>query len=173
MCDGSSVEWLPELVLFDDYNGNWEYYFNAIYAFFKQDFIDSKPNYRGKKLALKKYPLIKEKEATFWHLISSGKIEDERLPDFRRCERIRWPRPMVEHSENDADVKVWVENIHKEDRIHLLCPKERYLVVLAIRKGYILPWTAFFIQYEHQVKKKLKRYEEYKKLMPPPEETTS
>lgn len=173
MCDGSSVTWLPDLVLFEKYNGDWEKYLNTLYNFFKDDFINSKPRYRGQRLMLKRYPLSKGKEATFWHFISTGSLEDDRLPDFRRCERIRWPKPMIENSEKVDDVKVWIEEISKEKRIHLLCPYERYLVVLAIRKGFIIPWTAFFIKYEHQVKKKMKRYEEYKKLTSPSSKTTS
>lgn len=102
------------------------------------------------------------KEATFWHLVSTGKIEEDRNIDLRRCERIRWPKPIIEHSTEQGHIYVWVEEINKEERIHLLCARERYLVVLAVRKGYVLPWTAFFIEYDHQLRKKLKRYEEYK-----------
>lgn len=88
------------------------------------------------------------------------------------CERIRWPAQVIENSD-DARLKVWVEKIRNENRIHLLCPHERYLLVLAVRHGYILPWTAFYMEYEHQMAKKLKKYEEYKKLMPPPKGTAS
>jgi hypothetical protein len=164
MC--SKIDWLPDLVLFDDYNGNWEKYLDALYAFFKADFIDSTPVYMGKRLNHKRYPLTDGKEATFWHLISTGKVEDDRLPDFRRCERIRWSRPIIDNS-NDSRVKVWMEILNREQRIHLLCPDDRYLVVLAVRKGYIIPWTAFYIEYNHQLRKKLQKYEDYKKLKPP------
>ncbi|MNH30689.1 hypothetical protein D3C79_909980 [compost metagenome] len=46
----------------------------------------------AKRLGLKRHPVIQGKEATFWHMISEGNDEAERLPDLRRCERIRWPR---------------------------------------------------------------------------------
>src|SRR4030066_170192 len=48
----------------------------------------------------------KGKEATFWHLISEGKSEKDRLPDLRRCERIRWPRPIIEHHDR-LTIKFW------------------------------------------------------------------
>lgn len=172
MFDTQTVEWLPALVLLQDFGGDWDNYFEEIYTCFKRDFVDRKPIYKGQKVGLKKHPLTHGKEATFWHLISEGNIESERTPDLRRCERIRWPAQIIENSE-DSRILVWVEKIKNEDRIHLLCPQERYLLVLAIRQGYILPWTAFYMEYEHQVAKKLKKYKESKKLMPPPRETAS
>jgi hypothetical protein len=58
--------WLPKLVLLSDYEGNWQTYENAIYEVFRMGFIDSKPAFRGRKLNLKKNPMEKGKEATFW-----------------------------------------------------------------------------------------------------------
>jgi len=49
----------------------------------------------GKRLGLKRHPMTQNKEATFWHMIQEGSVESERIPDIRRCERIRWPRPSV------------------------------------------------------------------------------
>lgn len=47
-------DWLPPLVLFNDYGGNWHAYLDAVYAFFKQDFVDSKPQFQGRRLGLKR-----------------------------------------------------------------------------------------------------------------------
>lgn len=168
----SMIKWLPGLLLFKDSGNDWEKYFEKVYAQFKADFIDKRLSYRGQKVGLKQNPLSKGKEATFWHLISEGKIEEERTPDLRRCERIGWPAPIIENCD-DSCLKVWVETIKNEDRIHLLCPQERYLLVLAVRRGYILPWTAFYIKYDHQLEKKLKKYEQYKKLTTSPLGTAS
>ena len=30
-------------------------------------------------------------------MISEGKVETERTPDISRCERIAWPRPMMDN----------------------------------------------------------------------------
>lgn len=87
---------LPPLLLLEDFGHNWDEYFEAIYKIFCRDFVVSKPNFEGKRFALKKHPMIKGKEATFWHIISEGRLEDNRLPDLRRCERIGWPRPIIE-----------------------------------------------------------------------------
>ncbi|MES9892769.1 MAG: hypothetical protein ABW165_17320 [Candidatus Thiodiazotropha sp.] len=153
-------KWLPQLVLFSDYHGDWDPYLDAVYAFFRADFVDDKPFYQGRRLGLKRYPEARGKEATFWHMIQEGSIEEERTPDFRRCERIRWPRPIIE---NDADtvIKVWRNKRKGEDRVCLWFEQDSYLVILADRGKYILPWTAYPVEREHQQRKLQKEYEEY------------
>jgi hypothetical protein len=155
-------DWLPTLVLFETYGGNWDHYLTALYDFFKKDFIDNKPFFRGVRLALKRHPVIQGKEATFWHLISEGKGEEERLPDLRRCERIRWPKPIIEHSD-EATIKVWGNERKGEKRVCLWLEQEEYLVVLAERRGYILLWTAYLVKEKHRKVKLQKEYETYKK----------
>ena len=68
-------EKLPDLVLLEEYQGNWDAYLDALYQGFALDFIIDKPVFQGKRLGLKRYPVILDKEATFWHMISSGEIE--------------------------------------------------------------------------------------------------
>ena len=148
--------------MFESYEGNWDLYLDALYAFFKNDFIDSQPVFQGLRLRLKRHPLSQGKEATFWHLISEGKDEEERLIDFRRCERIRWPRSTIEHS-NDVSIKVWENERRGEKRICIWLESEEYMVVLARREGYILPWTAFLVTRPHEKRKRQKEYEEFQK----------
>jgi hypothetical protein len=154
-------DWLPPLMEFNEYGGDWNVYLEAIYAVFEKDFVKSKPSFRGQRLGLKRFPEYEGKEATFWHMTSEGSIEMERIPDMRRCERIQWPRPVIEH-EADPELLVWVEPHGANDnRIHIYLPAERYLVVLADRGNYILPWTAFYIEYENGHQKYLKRHARY------------
>lgn len=158
-----SPDWLPPLVLFSDHGGDWDAYLDCIYAWFKGDFIDNPPVFQGRRLGLKRYPLSHGKEATFWHMTSEGMDEESRTPDLRRCERIRWPKPVIEHFE-DPHVKYWVSVKRNEDRIHIWLEKQDYVVVLADRKGFLLPWTAFMVTRDHTRKKLNKEYEEYWKL---------
>ena len=152
--------WLPELEHFSKYGGDWDRYLDAIYDIFRHAFVESKPTFRGQRLGLKRHPIERGKEATFWHMISEGKDESARTPDFRRCERIRWPRPIIEN-EQDPALKVWTENRGNENRIHLWLEAEGYLVVLAQRKNFTLPWTAFYVEHPHQRKKYNKRWLRY------------
>ncbi|KZN15316.1 hypothetical protein [Marinomonas sp. TW1] len=153
--------WLPDLVLFNDYDGDWNRYLNAIYTYFKADFVISKPIFRGVRLGLKRYPEYDGKSATFWHMTSTGDDESERIPDFRRCERIRWPKPIIENDQHSS-LKVWAELKGKNKRIHIWYEQEGYLVVLDDRGDYILPWTAFYVEREHERRKYNKRWERNK-----------
>lgn len=154
-------DWLPELEPFSHYGGDWPRYLKALHTFFQQDFVASKPRFRGKRLGLKRHPEIEGKEATFWHLISEGSEEAERLPDMRRCERIRWPAPIIENCDHDL-LKIWAEPKGKNLRVHIWFEQESYLVVLDDRGDYILPWTAFYIERPHQRDKYYKRWQRYR-----------
>jgi len=116
--------------------------------------------YKGRHLALKSHPVIEGKEATFWHLISDGNVEAERLPDLRRCERICWPRYIIEHM-NDAAVKVWENTRNGKTRTLLWVEESEYLVVIAERGGYSLMWTAYTVTRENQKTKLRKEYEAF------------
>lgn len=152
-------EWLPPLVMLSDHGGDWESYLHAIYDYFKQDFVLSKPVYQGRRLGLKRHPLSHGKEATFWHMIQEGAVEDDRMPDFRRCERIRWPKPIIEHDADKA-IKVWTNQRRGEQRICLWFEQENYLVILADRGDYILPWTAYLVEQPHRQRKLQREYQE-------------
>lgn len=151
------IDWLPQLEEFNTYGGNWNNYLSVLYDIFCNDFVKGRPSYCGVRLGLKRHPVIDGKEATFWHLISEGDVESERIPDMRRCERIRWPRPLIENA-TCSEIKVWIETRKGEERIHLWLESENYLTVLNRRKEYLL-WTAFFVEHEHQRKKYNKRWE--------------
>jgi hypothetical protein len=157
-------EWLPPLVLLTEHGGDWERYLAAIYAWFMQDFVEKKPVFRGRPIGLKRHPMSYGKEATFWHMVSVGQVEADREIDLRRCERIRWPSPVIEHS-TDNVVKVW-ENVRTtkkgpENRICLWMEAQEYLVILADRKEYLLPWTAFVVDRSHQKAKLQREFDEY------------
>lgn len=154
------VQWLPPLVLLRDHGGEWERYLEAVYAWFKQDFINSKPVFQGRRLGLKRHPLTDGKEATFWHMTSEGQDEENRLPDLRRCERIRWPKQVIEH-DTDPAIKIWRNQRGHEERVCLWLVPENYLVILADRGEYILPWTAYLVEQSHQQRKLQKEFEEY------------
>lgn len=152
--------WLPPLEELKAYGGDFSRYLDAVYQIFCADFVESKPMFAGKRLGLKRHPVIQGKEATFWHMISEGNDEAERLPDLRRCERIRWPKPIIENAA-DAALKVWREPNGSGHRVLIWFAEAEYLVVLDERKDYILPWTAYPVEREHQQRKLERRWERY------------
>ncbi len=161
------TDWLPELLLFEDAQGNWELYLDRLHARFTADFIDSKPSWPGKRVGVKRHPESAGKSATFWHLITDGLVESEREINFRRCERIRWPRPMIDEFDAIAPVDstsriVWWKETRNNEERYLLAPEDfSYLVVVADRGEYVLPWTAFWIEYAHQRKKRERAFRQF------------
>jgi hypothetical protein len=133
---------LPPLVCLADFSGDWSRYEDALYKIFCRDFKRDQICFQGQPLRLKRYPLSGGREATFWHLTSEGAIEVQRTPELRRCERIAWPRSLIEQA-SDPDIKVWQNERRGERRCCLWLEEESYLVVLAMRDGYVLPWTAY------------------------------
>lgn len=157
---------LPSLILLEDHSGNWDSYLAALYEVFKQDFIDSKPVFEGRPLNLKRHPILQGKEATFWHFITEGEVEAERTPNLRRCERLPWVKPIIEGNPHE-DIKFWIEKRGQENRIHLCYGDWEYLVVLADRGTYLLPWTAFYVEEGHRKRNLEKRYNAYKAEIAP------
>jgi hypothetical protein len=150
--------WLPTLIYLNSHGGNWDRYLDAVYGVFCLCFIGTNLTFNGKRVGLKRHPVEKGKEATFWHLISDGKIEEDRVPDMRRCERIGWPRAIIDNC-GDRCLKTWSELVNgKNQRIHIFCEEAEYLFVLADRGEYVLPWTAFTVERPHQQRRLLERW---------------
>lgn len=156
----STPNWLPPLVLMSDYQNDWSLYLEALYQLFCKDFVTSKPIYEGRRFALKRHPVMDGKEATFWHIISEGEVENERLPNLRRCECIRWPRPIIEAATSKG-LKCWKNKRKQEERIIIALEDFSYVVVLADRGDYILLWTAYCVEREHSRQKLRKEYEDF------------
>lgn len=156
----SQAGWLPPLILLGSFGGDWDRYFADVYEGFLRNHVRYSPRFRGQELRLKRHPVIEGKEATFWHLISEGMREEERIPDIRRCERILWPRQIMEHAD-DPTVMVWENRRGTETRTLLWLEEEDYLVVLAERGGYKLLWTAYLVPQAHRRAKLRKEHENY------------
>lgn len=155
--------WLPKIEPFEEYNNDWQSYCDALYQIFRRDFIENITYFRDQKVGLKRMPIEQGKESTFWHITSKGEEEADRKPDFRRCERIRWPKPIIENHSDDA-LKIWTEKRNGEHRIHIWLQADGYLIVLNRRKGYLILWTAFHVARERQKEKYLRRWERNREI---------
>lgn len=138
-----------------DFGGDWSKYVEEMYRIFKRDFTDSCPSFLGKPVVHKRYPIDKDKEAAFWHLISAGETEADRVPDLARCQRIRWPRAMID-AVGSEKVAWWENTRGTERRFVVALPDFSYVVVLAEKKGQINLWTAYCVENEHR-RRKLRR----------------
>jgi hypothetical protein len=153
----ADISWLPQPITLDSFGGDWGKYTDELYRLFRRDFVTDKAILHGQRVGLKRYPQIRGREASFWHLISEGEVESDRLPDLRRCERIRWPRCIIDSADRD-EVLSWTNTRGCEIRRLLWVPDADYLTVLAVRKGYFVLWTAYNTEREHTRRKLWKEY---------------
>jgi hypothetical protein len=158
--DGSCA-WLPPLVELENFRGDWNAYLDALYSVFTNDFIAYRPRFDGLPVQRRRYPLVRNKEATFWHIIAEGPIEEERTPDLRRCERIRWPKPVIEQARRQGQ-KIWKNKRGTQTCICIWIEDTDYLVVLADRDDYVLLLTAYCVTQAHTKRKLEKEYRAYK-----------
>ena len=164
-------DYLPPQILLSEYGGDFEVFIEEAYNLFMEDFKRGNVFFRGKKVVLKRHPMRGNKEASFYHATSEGKVEDERTPDLRRCERIRWIRPIITKAD-EWDLKVWEQERTakrgKATRVIIWYEgenedgtKENYFVILDKRPDFYLLWTTFEITIKHQLRSKEKEYKRW------------
>jgi hypothetical protein len=113
-------------------------------------------------MGLKRHPELDGKSATFWHFVTEGSIEADRIPVRERLERIAWPKAILVEAGNDPSrVLVWANercrSTHvKSTRWIVALYDFSYVVVLDEREDYVLPWTAYPVAEDHR-RRKLRR----------------
>lgn len=170
MCD-FYCEWLSNLIYLNDFS-SWIEYEDYLYEIYLDDFKYDTPYIFDKPIRIRVNPKIAEKDQTFFHMTSNSEYAktndpNDRTPDLRRCERIKWPRDIIDNylCNNDCDcnkIKIWREPYKNNTRIHMLFEDVRFLIVIEERKDYMLFITSFYMEHNHQVRKQLKKYEKYK-----------
>jgi len=154
---------LPQIICLEDFGGDYNAYIDAIYRVFRSDFILHKTHFGSNELRLKFKPLFQEKAYTFYHMTHEGNVEDERIPDLRRCERMPWARPTIERTEG-LGLRFWEQERKGRHRICIwldVDTGENYFVILEVRKTYVLLWTAFYGTYTNTVEKKEEEYNQW------------
>jgi hypothetical protein len=132
----------PDLLPLTVYGGDWVAYEAELYRIFMADLAKGRVRFGGLRVACRRNPETEGKWASFWHLVQEGPVEDDRLPDLRRCERIRWVRWVIENAVEHAEIDIW-QNTRKTEVNTLLWFREEYLVVLGQRQDYWLLRTAY------------------------------
>lgn len=132
----------PDLVSFSGFGGDWKAYETALYRIFREEIADGSLRFRRLPVRCRRRPETGGRWAAFWHLVQEGQAEEDRTPDLRRCERIRWIRWMIENGETHPTIDEW-QNTRRTETNTLLWYREDYLVVLTRRRDYWLLKTAY------------------------------
>lgn len=152
----------PDLIPFS--GQNWNEYEDTIYQIYLDTVANANLVFLGLPVKVKYYPDTKKKGFGFWHLISeapsqNNRNEDDRIPDLRRCERIRWVAWCIQNAQTQG-FSCW-ENQRGRDR-HIVIWAEQYdfVVIMAKRQTsegtkYLLLKTAYCLR-EHTKRKFLK-----------------
>ena len=146
---------LPPLLAF---SGDWQKYVDQLYDIFQREIVYGNLRFQGAPIRTQYRPPTDDKGFGFWHIISEGPEEAERVPDFRRCERIRWISWVIQHAEIDARISWWKNKRKANTHVVLWVEEEDFVVILAERKGYYLLRTAYCVE-EHR-RNSLKRERE-------------
>ncbi len=142
---------IPKLIELDSYNGDYSLYENAVYNAYQTTYGSLQFSFNGLPIHQKKMPLYKGKPCTFWHIISTGNDEANRIPDLRRYERICWPGFILSHClEYCNNLLVWETRRKSKIRTILWCKDINYVVVLDKRKDFYLFWTAYPVSYKRK-----------------------
>ena len=170
-------KWLPEIKVCSDFS-KWNDYLDEIYEIFKNDFIISKPIFEKKVVNFRRAPMDGKYEHTFTHFTHKDEFHtsvnpNDRVPDPRRAERIAWNRAIIDNyicndiCENCEKI-VYFEEMYKNNvRVYLLFKDVKFLVILEKRENYNLLITGYYVEYEHAMRKYIKKYEQYKKQKTP------
>lgn len=122
----------------------------GLYAIFRNDFVVAAASYLGARVWF--FPdQDRGKELIFWHLVER---EDppgsgNRLPDFRRSERLPWARPMLDQC-TDPAIKAWdFEEGAGNVRTYVWLENHDYVIVMKrYPSGERRLITAYYVDYD-------------------------
>ncbi|MFT7088072.1 MAG: hypothetical protein ACJAZX_001527 [Rickettsiales bacterium] len=154
---------IPDLVLLSDFKASE--YLENIYKIFVDEVANGELSFLELPIKCPYHPPCDNKHFSFWHLISekneSGKEED-RIPDPRRCERIKWISYVIKNANDRQKIWCWEKLINtkrgKNRHIHLYLQEERYLVVLRRKNNRLELVTTFVVENHLKREKENKSY---------------
>lgn len=167
--DAVGVDWPRIGDSIATFGGDWATYCDSCYELYYRDFYTTKPTWPvgRKRFAIKRQPELDGQCHTFWHLVTEGDDETSRLPALNRCERICWPRLVLDefaslHPASGSDRICWWKSERRgEDRYIIALADFSYVVVIADRGDYVLLWTAYPVEYSSRRRKLEREHDEF------------
>lgn len=160
---------LPEIgPLLTPYECQQEDYLDSLYAAFLSDLVHGNLFWKDSAtpLSLRRNPMVSERHAIFWHIISGGGSEESaRVIDGERCRRLHWIAPMIRmfnltHPALGAGTIRWWRSPRPGSPRFLLSTSDySYVVVIEERPEYALLVTAYCVEQEHRRRKLQKEHD--------------
>lgn len=135
----------PDLLRFADYGGDWAAYEAELNRVFMDEIARAGLVFRGEAVNCRRHAEVAGRWASYWHLVQEGRVEDDRMPDLRRCERLRWVPWVIQNAVAHLEIDEW-QNTRGTEVNTLLWYREEYLVILGQRNGYWLLRSAYCTQ---------------------------
>jgi hypothetical protein len=150
-------DWLHELILIEPWTVET---FDILYTIFENDFKVSRPKIDGVDIWF--FPEKEDgKETIFGHLTQRKDLKSgERLPDFRRCERLRWVRCIIEN-EAKPEIQRW-DYIEADKSTHTYLWLKNWDFVVILKKypnGERRLLTSFWVEFESTKRNFNSKYE--------------
>ena len=120
--------WLPDLFPMD---GDWEQKLHNLYKIFVRDFVQHQPHLDVIEVWWDQRVLDGKFPEGFWHITTQGNPPN-RLPDFRRSERLPWCAPSINNSTDPIIIK-WDYQEGKKIRTYLWLERFDYVIILEKR----------------------------------------
>lgn len=140
-------DWLPPML---DLNGNWADVLQELYSVFSRDFkrgplmLGSEPVWHDNRILPGDVY-----EECFWHLVTrKDRQHGDRLPDFRRAERLPWCAPILQNHQDPAVVFWHYREGDGRIRTYAWLERGDYVVILE-RKLKRIGAVAFLITAYH------------------------
>ena len=134
---------LPDLFSFP---GDWSSYENELYEIYMDTLVRIPTVFRGLPVNTQYRPASKGKGFGFWHIISEGAVEDDRLPDIKRCARIRWIAWLISNAETNPLISWWENQRGSSTHVVIWIESEDFAVILAKRNDYYLLKSAYWVK---------------------------
>ncbi|WP_295392003.1 hypothetical protein [uncultured Thiodictyon sp.] len=128
------------------FGGDCATYEDHLYDIDMDTLVRNPVAFRGLTVKCQYRPATTNKGFGFWHLIAEGPKEEERTPDLRRCERIRWVAWLIGNAEA-AGIRWWKSRRGRAVRIVIWIESEQFAVVLEERSDYFLLKTAYWVKH--------------------------
>lgn len=130
---------VPALITLAEHEGNWQAYEDALYAEYLATIVRAGLRFQGAPVSTRRSPEARNKAYGFWHIISeaqsrTNRNKEDRIPDIKRCERIRWVAWCILHA-GSPGVSWWENERGRETHVVIWAEEHDFAVILAKRNG--------------------------------------